>query len=205
MDTGADVTVIPIDDLKKLGLERKDIQKTKKRLFGPGRERLQCLGYVKATFTWGNIKDTQIIYVCDGIKRALLGKPAIRKLKTAELQLPHDYQCTGLNEPTKEIREIVNNTIDNKEYFMLTDFPQIHQGLGKINVDDPIKIKLKKGTIPHQTYSPRAIPIPLIEKVTEKLHEMLDLKVIRKIDHLTEWCHPIVVVTKPSGGYSIMY
>ena len=44
IDTGADVSVIPEEDMSKLGLTKKDIRRTRKKLYGPGRKRLQCLG-----------------------------------------------------------------------------------------------------------------------------------------------------------------
>ena len=53
--------------------------------------------------------------------------------------------------------------------------------------------------MPHQTYSPRHIPIPQLEKVVAELKRMLNLGVIRKIDKPTAWCHPIVIVVKPNG------
>ena len=85
IDTGADVTMLPEEELPKLGLTRRDIRRTRKKLFGPGNQKLRCLGYVKTQFTWGKIVDEQIVYICSGIKRALLGKPAIRRLKIVEL------------------------------------------------------------------------------------------------------------------------
>ena len=42
IDTGADVTVIPEEDLPKLGFSRKNIRRTRKKLFGPGKQRLKC-------------------------------------------------------------------------------------------------------------------------------------------------------------------
>ena len=62
IDTGADVTVIPEEDLCKMGMERKDILRTRKKLFGPGKQKLKCLGFVKTKFTWGEITDEQIVY-----------------------------------------------------------------------------------------------------------------------------------------------
>ena len=96
IDTGADVTVIPEEELEKLGLDHKDICPTTKKLFGPGKQRLKCLGYVKTRFTWGDITDVQIVYICRGIKRALLGKPAIRRLKIVELNLMLPYRVFNL-------------------------------------------------------------------------------------------------------------
>ena len=169
-------------------------------MFGPGEQRLKCLGYVKTKFTWGNITDSQIVYVCKGIKRALLCKPAIRKLKIVELNIPETYGCTG-EEEIEEVQEINHEEgVNPEDYPLLKEFPQLYRGLGKVNVGDPVKIKLKEGTIPHQTYNPRHIPLPQEKKVIEELNKMLKLGVIRKIEKPTEWCHPIVAVFKPSGG-----
>ena len=38
-----------------------------------------------------------------------------------------------------------------------------------------------------------------MKKVIAEIKKMLKLEVIRKIDKPTEWCHPIVIVVKPSG------
>ena len=40
--TGADVTIIPEEDLEKLGLHRDDVKPTRKKLFGPGKQQLRC-------------------------------------------------------------------------------------------------------------------------------------------------------------------
>ena len=205
IDTGADVTVIPEEELPKLGLELKDVRETRKKLFGPGKQRLKCRGYVKTLFTWGDITDQQIVYVCRGIKRALLGKPAIRRLKIVELNLPKRYSCAEVIEmiDEQEMDEVDNE--DNEEivtpddYPLLKEFPQLYNRLGKIDVGGPVNIKVKEGTIPHQTYSPRHIPLPLMKKVIAELKKMEKLEVIRKIDKPTAWCHPIVVVVKPNG------
>ena len=212
IDTGADVTVIPDDELPILGLTTKDIRKTKKRLFGPGKKRLKCLGYVKAKFTWGDKTSEEIVYVCKGIKRALLGKPAIRSLQIVDLKIPKKYSCAEVEE--QEMEKLLNTVLDEKtqeeergngddqqcpNYEILKEFPQLYNRLGKIDVGGPINIKVKEGTIPHQTYSPRNIPLPQLKKVIEELKKMMKLGVIRKIDKPTEWCHPIVVVAKPNG------
>ena len=72
VDSGADVTVIPKEELYKLGLDESNIQKTNKQLYGPSKQRIQCLGFVKTRFAWGDLAGEQIIYVCDGLKQALL-------------------------------------------------------------------------------------------------------------------------------------
>ena len=206
IDTGADVTVMGDEELPKLGLSHKDLRKTKKKLFGPGKKRLRCLGYVRTVFTWGNVKSQQLIYVCKGVKRALLGKPAIRALKIVTLNLPTKYSCAEAKQTLNEVTQNDNPESNSssppdliQKYPLLKEFPQLYNKLGKIEVGGPINIKLKDGTVPHQTYTPRHIPLPLLEKVITELNKMEQLGVIKKIDKPTDWCHPIVIVSKPNG------
>ena len=164
------------------------------------------MGYVKAKFTWGDITAEQIVYVCRGIKRALLGKPAIRSLRIVELRIPENYSCAEIeellqSEMEEEIHEVEDKESQTKieDYPMLKEFPELYNRLGKIEVGGEIKIRLKENTTPHQTYSPRHIPLPQMKKVVEELKKMLKLGVIRKIDKPTKCCHPIVIVLKPNG------
>ena len=151
---------------------------------------MKCLGYVKVKFTWGEIVSEQIVYICRGIKRALLGKPAIRDLGIAQLVIPKKYACAETEQ--SEIEELVKKAINEndldevdedevdedennstmEDYDLLKEFPQLYNRLGKIEVGGPINIKIKEGTTPHQTYSPRHIPLPQMQKVIEELKKM---------------------------------
>ena len=42
-----------------------------------------------------------------------------------------------------------------------------------------------------------------LDKVREEIKKMERLEVIRKVNHPTEWCHPIVVVGTPNGKIRI--
>ena len=42
-----------------------------------------------------------------------------------------------------------------------------------------------------------------MKKVVAELKRMIKMGVIRKVDKATEWCHPIVIVTKPSGDIKL--
>ena len=151
-------------------------------------------------FIWGESTDQQFIYICRGIKRALLGKPAIRRFKIVELNIPEKYSCADVSELQETGTEIEEEEKADPEYTLLKEFPELYNHLGKISVGDDVNIRLKEGTIPHQTYSPRHIPIPQMEKVILEVKKMIKLGVIRKIDKQTAWCHPIVIVIKPDGG-----
>ena len=142
IDTGADVSVIPEEDMSKLGLTKKDIRRTRKKLYGPGRKRLQCLGYVITQFTWGDQTGQQLIYVCRGIKRALLGKPAIRKFNIVELKVPKNYSCAEVNQVVNDTAELGQEEV-TPSYPLLKEFPQLYNRLGLINAGDAVNIKLK--------------------------------------------------------------
>ena len=43
----------------------------------------------------------------------------------------------------------------------------------------------------------------MLDKVKEEIQKMERLGVIRKVNHPTEWCHPIVVVGKPNSKIRI--
>ena len=119
-------------------------------------EKLKCLGYIRTRFTWGKKTDEQLVHVCEGLKRALLGKPVINKLGIVKLHIPDSYACAEVEEETKDV---------HSDYPLLQEFPELYNCLGKISVGEPVKIKVKKGTTPHQTFSPRHIPLPQLNEV----------------------------------------
>ena len=197
VDSGADVTVIPPEDLPKLGLTKADIHMTRKKLYGPSKRRMKCLGFVTTKFRWGDTTGEQLIYVCEGLKRPLLGKPEIRKFKILTFNETDKFSCAAV----QDFDTIDNGQGDNpEEYDIVKEFPTIHGRLGKINVGEDVTIRMKQGITPHQTTAPRHIPIPLREKVIRELEKMVKMGVIKKIDNPTEWCHPIVIVSKPDGS-----
>ena len=207
LDTGADVTIMPETDLPKLDMDVNDVRPTRKRLYGANGQRIRCLGYVSTKFTWGEKTERTIIYVCKNIRRALLGKPTINKFNMIKLNIPQNYSCGNvdvdvLDDDTEQLEQ---KSVEEEFKSLAEQFPYLRKyknlftKLGCINAGDEVNIRVKDGTQPHQTYSPRHIPLPLLQKVTQELKRMEKLKVIRKIDKPTKWCHPIVIVSKPSG------
>lgn len=195
IDTGADVTVISVTDLPKLGITCADIRPTHKKLRGPSNQALHCIGYTVIKFRWGENVSKQIVYICKGLTRALLGKPAINSLKIVTLSEPGTYSCSEItSEPSKDIPKETQEIISR--------FPEVFQGLGKVK-GDPIHIKMKDDVTPYRLTAPRRMPIPMLKAVEAEIARMEELGVIRKVDNPTDWCHPIVVVPKPSGAIRI--
>ena len=133
IDSGADVTAITEDDLKKIGKDRSMLKKTNKRLVGPDSQKIFCIGYTYVSLTWGENNSKQLVYVCKNLKKALLGKPAIRALHILSVDIPEEVRC-----------EAIEESYTNK---FIKEFPKVFNGLGKMK-GEPVHIQLKPGTVP---------------------------------------------------------
>ena len=177
IDTGADVTVIPEKLYKKL--KTSQLQNCGKSLVGPSKEALNVLGKFKATLTHGRDFVEQDIYVVKGLRKPLIGRPAIIAL------------------------QLVNrvNTINSVKQQIVDQNPDLFQGLGTI--EEEYTIVLKADAKPYALATPRRIPIPLKSSVEQELKCMQQLGVICKVDEPTEWCAGMVVVPKSNGQVRI--
>lgn len=118
------------------------------------------------------------IYFVEGLRRSLLGRPAIKSLKL----LARIGEVKG----ERKVEDL---------------FPQLFTWLGKIQQE--YTIKLRDGARPFALNTPRRVPIPLMEQVRNKLNHMEGLGVISRIEELTEWCTGMVVVPKANGQVRI--
>ncbi len=79
---------------------------------------------------------------------------------------------------------------------------QVYGDLGLMQCQ-PVKIQLKDDCVPYSISTPRRIPLPLVPKVKEEIDKMLKVGVIVEEEGPTDWCSPIVPVTKPNGRIRI--
>ena len=133
IDSGADVTAITEDDLKKIGKDRSMLKKTNKRLVGPDSQKFFCIGYTYVSLTWEKNNSKQLVYVCKNLKKALLDKPAICALHILNVDIPEEVRCKAIEE-----------SHTNK---FIKEFPKVFNGLGKVN-GEPVHIQLKPDTVP---------------------------------------------------------
>ena len=82
-----------------------------------------------------------------------------------------------------------------------TEFPELFQGLGKL--EETCSIKLKEDAVPLHIFTPRKIAHPLLPQVKKEIDRMLSQRVISEMTEPTEWCAGMVVVPKPSGSVRI--
>ena len=170
IDTGADVTVVPDRFFNK---NSPLIQKTGKKLFGPGQSKINMLGRVRATMAVGEVSSDQDPYVVVDFKEPLLERPATEALKLIERV----------------------NAADNDQY--RKEFPELFTGLGRMK--NVYTIRLQENAQPLAITAPRRVPLPVKEKVQEELKKLEERDNIRPVETPTDWCAPIVAVPKPNG------
>lgn len=174
LDTGADVTCLGEEHVKKLNL---CMRPTSLRLKGPGDSSLTVLGSVDLKLKYKSQLEEETAYVLKGQKEPLLSRG----------------MAINLGLVSGQVETIVTNGS------LTGRFPKVFNGLGKF-VGSPFKIELLENYKPYSISCPRRIPLHLKEKVKLELDRMINEGVITKIDQPTEWCSPIVVVPKKNGS-----
>ena len=151
------------------------LKKPSKILYG---ESLDVMGQVTVKITVGSRSSKQTVFVVRGLRRDLMGLPAITSLNLA-----------------RQIGQTIAKT-DFKQRFL-----KVFIGLG--NLEDKYCIKLRDGAVPYSLFTPRNVAIPLRDKVHKELERMEAMGVISKVSQPTEWCAGMVVVPKRSGEVRI--
>lgn len=176
LDTGAAVSVIG----ENASVDTKNLQPTKINLKAVGGGKLDVLGYLTGILEYKGKTIEERLYVVNRQTTSLLSRSA----------------CVGLGLVARidEIQE--NNTPDFK-----TEFPELFQGLGKL--EEPYSIKLKDDVTPVHIFTPRKVAHPLLPQVQKEINKMLEEGVISEMLEPTEWCSGMVVVPKPNGSVRI--
>ena len=132
------------------------------KLTGPGNNKLKCIGYIYTTFQSEYKCSTELIYICQNLTKALLGKPAINRLQIAKLNKPSTYSCNEINTIQLPHGHTSNHTQPEENKF-IQDYPEVFNGLGDID-GPPINIKLKPETTPYRITTPCHILFEAVKK-----------------------------------------
>ena len=135
VDTGAEVTAISERVFQEF--EGVVLEKPTKKLYGPSKSPLKVIGQFTHTLQYRNRSSQQEIFVVKGLKKNLLGLPAVTSL---ELVARVD-------------------TLTDSQTEIITTFPKVFKGLG--NLGEPYEISLKEDAVPHALCTPRRIPLAL--------------------------------------------
>ena len=175
IDTGADVSVLPESTFTQLKDVR--LKPSSKCLAGPDKQALSVCGQFTATCTYGEKKIQEDFFVVKDLQTALVGRPAIEAL------------------------DLVSRVNSVQPPNVLKKFPQIFQGLGKM--EGEYHIKLRDGAVPFAQTTPRRVALPLKPKVKAELEWMEKMGVISRVEEPTDWCAAMVVVPKADNKVRI--
>ncbi|XP_064486023.1 uncharacterized protein K02A2.6-like [Ornithodoros turicata] len=178
IDTGADESVLS-EALFNRHFSELTLRQPLRVLCGPDGTPLNVVGMVTLQLACKGNHSDQNIFIVRGLKKNLLGSPAIEDLRLLA-----------------QIDNVENMSVNPRK-----DYPQLFRGLGVIEGDYCLRVK--SGTIPFAVTSPRKVPLPLYESTQEELREMERLGVISRVEEATEWCAPMVVVPKRNGKVRI--
>jgi hypothetical protein len=171
VDSGSSVNTLPWNAFTQTGLREEDIQPTKVTLVSYSNHLIKPKGTIQATI-WvrgTKIKDNFVVLEGEGIP--LLGLGTGRAL--------------GLFNVAK------NSKLEYSQ--KLRDSIADAHALGLHA--KPVDIQLKPGVKPVCIPS-RRIPLRLKDRVKAQLDKMLEMGVIRPVNHPTEWCHPMLATDK---------
>ncbi|XP_031350604.1 uncharacterized protein K02A2.6-like [Photinus pyralis] len=184
LDTGAEVSVIPLNVLHKINRQVK-LKKTNMTLIAYGNSdfKINPIGEINLNCELNDkFACLPFVIVDSNNQMPLLG------LK----------ECLALDlikriDTIKDLTKIgqFNNVED-----IVRIYPQVFSGLGCFPSEH--KIVLKQNYLPH-VQAVRRIPQALHQRVKHKLIDLESQGIIRKVEKPTEWLNPLVIVEKKNG------
>ena len=185
LDTGAEVTAISEETYQML--RKPKLKTSTKVLYGPSQFPLKTVGQFSGRLRYKSTSALAQIYVVEGLRRNLLGLPAIIALNLL-------VRVDASESVPSMMDEDIKTAVFKK-------FPSLFQGLG--NLGEEFEIRLKPDAVPYSLFSPRHVPLPLKPKVQEELNRMESIGVISRVEEPTAWCAGMVVVPKKEGNIRI--
>ncbi|UYV67540.1 hypothetical protein LAZ67_5001162 [Cordylochernes scorpioides] len=150
MDTGADVNIIPQEIYFK-NFAHKKLCKPDIQLLGPRQVKLHVIGKFTALIEKDGRSIPGEIFVVPQLMQPLLSGKA----------------CESLN-----LIKILQSIEKRNSLNPFEEYPKLFTGLGTLQ--GSYTIKLKDESQPHAIYTPRRIPIPLLNKTKEQLDQMVE-------------------------------
>ncbi len=178
IDSGSSVNTMPWNMFLRLGLSRSELIPTKSTLVTYSKHVIVPEGMVKTSISLRGrtITDWFMVLGKEDSGTPLLGLGAARAL--------------GL------FRFAKNSHVEYRRN-QVEDYPTDVDSLGVHG--EPVHIELKSDAKPVNIPS-RRVPLRLKARVEDTLKRMVDLGVIRPVNHPTDWCHPMLATDKKQKG-----
>ena len=188
LDSGADVSVIPLTLFEKLAeKESLKLEPTNKILSGTCNYKIKSSGKFMGKLSANSQSLQEEIYVVEGLQIPLLGRMASSKLT--------------LIQKVETISTNANKVDEKYTANIIKSYPSLFKGLGELEGEYRFHLILEP--TPFALTVPRKVPLPLLGKTKAELNRMLEIGVISLVHEPTQWCAPMVVVPKLSGDVLI--
>ena len=171
LDSGADITVVPVNTYTSLGNKMKLVPSSKV-LVGPCRYTMDCVGKFSAHLKVDKAEIHEYVNVIKDLETPFLSRQAAEKL-----QLITRVQSVESNEYKASV---------------MAKYPELFTGLGKM--EDEYTIKFTDDAKPFALTVPRKVPMPLYQETKAEIERMLENGVISPVDEPTE-LYALMVVT----------
>lgn len=179
LDTGADISCLPIDIIHKLKLKNQ-LSISHNQLYAYNNEKINSFGQIKLNcIDFDTQKRKEILFEVVDIGF----QPILSREACVEMNL---LQRTSINMIRYESKE---QFVDHNR--------AVFEGLGEIPGE--CSIMLKDNAVPHLKYRKR-IPDSLHNKLREQLSSMEKEGIISPVNYLTDWVNNLQIVEKPNGA-----
>ncbi|XP_062537952.1 uncharacterized protein K02A2.6-like [Armigeres subalbatus] len=197
LDTGANVSLIGLDHLKKLTEDRNpSLQPSTLRLQSFGGNPIKVLGEVKVKCRRLNRKYKLILQVVDVEHRPLLSARASRELGFVKFCEAVKFNAS---EPKPSIDKLMR-VYRVQAQQIIDEYKDLFEGYGKF----PGKVTLELDeNIKPTIQSPRRVPIALRQDLKKELESLEQSGIIVKESNHTNWVSNLVLVQRPKAGLRI--
>lgn len=209
-DSGAEVSVIGIEDALKLGANVDNLKPYKHRLFAADRKQLTSLGILPVQLQLGEISIEVNLVVVIEVKGFLLSWYHAIDLKILPECFPNQISkvsqkerkqqpegppiCSDRN-PSSKVREQHAKQLKATFSSVFEVGDELKTMHGK-----PMRILLTEDATPFALTAARSIPCAWKDKIKSQLEEMVQKNIIKEVTEPTSWCHPMVPTPKKDSN-----
>ena len=226
-DSGANICLAGITQMREMGLARHDLQHTKRIVGTAGGFKLQSFGWCHILFKLNSTETVQPVHFSQQVNRFYLSKEACIKLHVLPINFPH---CNAIVSNDKEavnvnkVEKIQNRRCTPPERPSKIPFPPVESNVEKLEAylkdafttstfnllppfpamadTKPAKIHLKPGAEPFAKHVPIPIALHRQDLIKKQLNDDVAKGVIEPVPvgEPIQWCSQMVIVQKKDGS-----
>ena len=217
-DSGAEITVMSSDTAHTMGVQDSVLSKPPSiNVTAANGQSMHCIGTFKAIIHLHERAVEDTIYVFKESQGLLLAWYTAQKLGILPDHYPQPTEHFQAQNPSKRSVSPVCSVKDANQHqqrkqlrsSLLKEFPDVFTSDDstaslKPMTGSPMVIHLTEDATPYAVRAARPVPYAWRDNVRSQLDEMVRQGIIAPLgDEPSDWCHPLVLVTKSDGGVRI--